>query len=244
MCIPELSWPWGFIRASHVALVVKKLPVNAGDTRDASLIPRLGRSPREGNGNPLQYSCLENLMDRGAWQATVHRVAKSQTQLTRLSTHMLGIHWDQTCMWREGGVGGAGCLNPPAALPRTGRGAWPLWGWAEKWLGCGVLCSATVASGRSWTPYNLWLLLFCTLWRGIRDSACHGAWRGRHRRAGPHWRKWGRPELTLPEERAAPNLSFRGRFLEWKKVHAGSQAALQNIGGFDKHRFSLFFKIN
>ena len=57
---------------------VKNLPPNAGDT---GLIPGLGRSPAIGNGNPLQYSCLENPMDRGAWWATVHQVAKSQTQL-------------------------------------------------------------------------------------------------------------------------------------------------------------------
>ena len=59
--------------------VVKNLPANAGDARDAGLIPRLGRSPGVGNGNPLQYSCLENPMDRGAWWATVHRITKSWT---------------------------------------------------------------------------------------------------------------------------------------------------------------------
>ena len=58
--------------------VVKNLPTNAGDTRDVSLIPGLGRSPRLGNGNHLQYSCLQNSMDRGAWRATSHGVAKSQ----------------------------------------------------------------------------------------------------------------------------------------------------------------------
>jgi len=62
-----------------VALVVKNLPANAGDARDAGSIPGSGRSPGEGNGNPLQYSCLGNPMDRGAWQATVHGVTKSQT---------------------------------------------------------------------------------------------------------------------------------------------------------------------
>ena len=55
--------------------VVKNLPANAGDIRDMGSIPGLGRSPGGGNGNPLQYSCLENPMDRGAWQATVHRVS-------------------------------------------------------------------------------------------------------------------------------------------------------------------------
>ena len=72
--------------ASQVALAVKHLPSNAGDVRDAGSIPGSVRSPGEGNGNPLQYSCLENPMDRGAWWATVRRVAKSQTQLKRLGT--------------------------------------------------------------------------------------------------------------------------------------------------------------
>ena len=64
--------------ASQVALLVKNLPANAGDARDTGLIPGSGGSPEEGNGNPLQYSCLENPLDRGAWWATVHGVAKSQ----------------------------------------------------------------------------------------------------------------------------------------------------------------------
>ena len=57
--------------------MVKNPLANAGDVRDVGLIPRSGKSPGEGNGNLLQYSCLRNPMDRGAWQATVHRVAKS-----------------------------------------------------------------------------------------------------------------------------------------------------------------------
>ena len=59
-----------------MVLVVKNLPTNAGDTRDMSLIPGLGRTPGEGNGNSLQYSCLRNLMGRGAWQATVMGVKR------------------------------------------------------------------------------------------------------------------------------------------------------------------------
>ena len=59
--------------------VVKKLPANAGDARDVGLIPGSERSPGEGNGNPLQYSCLENSMNRGAWEATVHSVPKNRT---------------------------------------------------------------------------------------------------------------------------------------------------------------------
>ena len=62
----------------------KESVCNAGDTRDKHLITGIGRSPAEGNGNPLQYSCLENSMDRGVWQATVKGVTKSRTQL---STH-------------------------------------------------------------------------------------------------------------------------------------------------------------
>ena len=76
-----------FLRVSQVALVVKNLPANAGDLRDMGSIPGLGRSPGEGHGNPLQYSCLENPMDRGAWQATVHEVTQSQTQPKRLGIH-------------------------------------------------------------------------------------------------------------------------------------------------------------
>ena len=62
-----------------MVLVVRNLPANAGDAREIDLIPGSGKTPREGNGNSLQYSCLENPTDRGAWQATVHGVAKSQT---------------------------------------------------------------------------------------------------------------------------------------------------------------------
>ena len=72
--------PLGFPGGS----VVKNPPANAGNARDLGLIPGLGRSPGEGNGYPLQYSCLETPMDRGKGQTTVHGVAKSQTQL---STH-------------------------------------------------------------------------------------------------------------------------------------------------------------
>ena len=58
---------------------IKNLPAIARDTRDVGSIPGLGRSPGEGHGNTLQYSCLENSMDRGTWRATVHRIAKSRT---------------------------------------------------------------------------------------------------------------------------------------------------------------------
>ena len=60
---------------------VKNLPVNAGDARDVGSVPGSGRSSGKGDGNPLQYSCRENPMDRGAWPARVHEVTKSQTRL-------------------------------------------------------------------------------------------------------------------------------------------------------------------
>ena len=67
--------------------VVKNLPDKEGDAGDSGLIPGLGRSPGVGNGNPLQYSCLGNPMDRGAWQATVHGVAKESDMTEQLSPH-------------------------------------------------------------------------------------------------------------------------------------------------------------
>ena len=68
--MPDPAYLFRFVfedGSSQVALVVKNLPANAGDVRDLGLIPGLGRSPGEGNGNPFQCSCLENTMDRGAW---------------------------------------------------------------------------------------------------------------------------------------------------------------------------------
>ena len=59
--------------------MVKITPANEGDIRDTGLIPELGRSPGGGHGHPLQYSCLENSMDRAAWRATVHRVTRGDT---------------------------------------------------------------------------------------------------------------------------------------------------------------------
>ena len=90
---PCHSWPWGFHEshshswASQVALVVKNPSANAGRRKRHGFNPWVGRSPGGEHGNPLQYSCLENPMDRGTWRATVHGVAKSGTQLKPLSIH-------------------------------------------------------------------------------------------------------------------------------------------------------------
>ena len=73
---------WGFPGGTGV----KNLPANTGNTGDAGLILGMGRFPRVGNGNPCQYSCLENSMDRGAWWATVHATAESDTNEHKQTT--------------------------------------------------------------------------------------------------------------------------------------------------------------
>ena len=79
---------WSHLWASQVVQLLKYPPANVADPRDTDLIPGLGRSPGGGHGNPLQYSHLENRMARGPCRATGHRIAKSQTRLKQLSTHM------------------------------------------------------------------------------------------------------------------------------------------------------------
>ena len=94
--------------ASQEVLEVKNLPASAGDVRDMGSIPGLGRSPGGGHGNPLQYSYLENPMDRGVWWATVHTATKSWTWLKRLGTHAQVsfskrkyILWNKHCLPEE-----------------------------------------------------------------------------------------------------------------------------------------------
>ena len=82
--------------------MVKNLPADAGDVKDTGSIPGLGRSPGGGHGTPLQYSCLKNPMDRGAWLATVHGFTKSQTRLKRLSTQ---VHVEVVNPIGSGGIG-------------------------------------------------------------------------------------------------------------------------------------------
>ena len=81
-CSSPLFREWGQIRFGWTSLVAQTVKASAYNAGDPGSIPGLGRSPGEGNGNPLVYSCLENPMDRGAWQAAVHGVAKSQTQVS------------------------------------------------------------------------------------------------------------------------------------------------------------------
>ena len=98
----------------QVALVLTNPLATAGEVRDMGLIPGSGRSPGEGHGNPLQYSCLENPMDRGAWQAAVHGVAQNRTQLKRLSTHQHG----GSEVAPEGGAGKGGLWGSAGGLTR------------------------------------------------------------------------------------------------------------------------------
>ena len=81
--------------------MVKNLPATARDTSDVGLMPGWGRFPGGGNENPLQYSCLKSSMERGAWQATVHGVTKSQTRLKGLSTHIHRVdsQWCQSLLY-------------------------------------------------------------------------------------------------------------------------------------------------
>ena len=80
--IIELLTTWTQLVWKEVLHMCKVLPVDVGGAREAGSVPGSGRSPGEGNGNPLQYSCLENPMDQGAWWATVHGVIKSRRPLS------------------------------------------------------------------------------------------------------------------------------------------------------------------
>ena len=90
----DLTSTYEYLWAPQVVPVVRNLPTNAGDTGST---PGSGRSPRGGHGNPLQDSCLENPMDRGAWQATVQGVAKSQTLSSHTYTHAYRYRQTHRC---------------------------------------------------------------------------------------------------------------------------------------------------
>ena len=146
-----ISW------ASQVVLVLRNPPANAGDIRDAGSIPGLGGSLGRGHGNPLQYSCLENPMDRGAWWVTVHRVAKSWTLLKWLSTqachfllHLTGpgteptslclLHWQVVSLplCQLGSLGKSTLSSKPLLTQfwpeDTWRSPWYVWLTAPVWM--------------------------------------------------------------------------------------------------------------
>ena len=171
-----------YLRAFQVALVVKNSFTNAGDAGVVGSIPRLGRSPGEGNGNPLQYSYLENSMDRGAWRATVQGVAETQT---RLSTHF--YPW-----------------NSPArrALRRPGGRRWTrrvgvLFAWSGAWstvvasqLGVKMRAKWTVRSSQSVERYrkDLWAKSADAVqWWGQLTTHYPWCWQPTLVWRGPNW---------------------------------------------------------
>ena len=97
--------------------LIKSLPANAGDTRDAGSIPEWGRSPGRRNGSPLQYSCLENSMERGAWQVTVHGEEEEKTPelpLSLSSSHPPALHTQERLC--EGTLGKQPSVHPEESL--------------------------------------------------------------------------------------------------------------------------------
>ena len=122
-----------------MALVVKNPPANAGETREEGSVPGPGRPPRGGNGNPLQYSCLENVMDRGAWWATVHSFAKSQTHWTDLArTHAALLNlFNPSASSPEVTTGCEIYGAPPSISRRQQQGIklalGSLWAWVPVW---------------------------------------------------------------------------------------------------------------
>ena len=133
----QYPWKMGFPNGS----AGKNSTCNAGATGEVGSIPGLGRPPGGGNGNPLQYSCLENPMDRGAWWATVHVVTDSWTQLTEYTQHIIERWW---CFLYEAG-------KPPIShqVVQFSPLKWLVtgWWWTKTWifvLSSSMLCSPHV----------------------------------------------------------------------------------------------------
>ena len=120
-------------RASQVALEVKNPPANAGDISDAGSIPGSGRSPGGGNGNPLQNSCLEYPMDKWAWWAAVHGVAKNQTQLKKaMAPHSSTLAWKIPWMEEPGRLQSMGSQRVKHDWA-TSLSLFTLMHWRRKW---------------------------------------------------------------------------------------------------------------
>ena len=130
--------PSVFYWATQVVLLVRKPPASAGDI-DLGLIPGLGRSPGEGNGNPLWYSCWENPMNKGTWQATVYGVAKNRTRLKQISSQaytfssqahqiVFKITDQKWAAWTPGSPGteGRACLHLQAPPDLPDSASWLL----------------------------------------------------------------------------------------------------------------------
>ena len=161
---------------SQVAPVVNYPPAKARDLRDTGSIPGLGRSTGGGHGNPLQYSCLEHLKDRGGWRATVHGVSQNPTWLKRLGKCTQIGHWEGTggllvwwCHWAKRRQKGNHCIERAGdvGIGKNKQGCLP----RQRKETMAVSCDRTLGSlrgairhqtGRKWTP-ALVLLPFATL---------------------------------------------------------------------------------
>ena len=133
-CFLKMGFPSG--------AVVKNPPANAGDARDTGSLPGLGRSPGEGNDNPLRYSCLGNPMDRGAWQATVPGVTKNQTQLNDWT------HTNRHQYWLTELLQSKGCVSTKSSQHIVG------------------------APGVSWIPFPPSFSFISNLCRGFHGDEC------------------------------------------------------------------------
>ena len=137
-------------------------PASARDVRDASLIPGSGRSPGGGHGNPLQYYCLENPMDRGAWWGTVHSVTQSQTWLKQLSMRAVNhkMHFSNYCFLR---------------IYTQEWDCWIIWGWQRlKWLDS-VTDLMNVSLSKLWETAESRSLACCSPW-GCKDDWATKQW--------------------------------------------------------------------
>ena len=152
-----------YLGASQVALVVKNPPVNAGDIRELGSIPGLGGCPGGGHGNPLQYSCLEKPMDRGAWRAPVHRGANSQTWLKWLSTvHTWLTYFIKMKKLIASQINGKFHLNQPEDDNQGNSLLEELWGqfWRGEERGSQYVCDFRIGWVQSSTHLAGRLLLF------------------------------------------------------------------------------------
>ena len=179
--MPSVLRLWFWISPDQVALVVKDLPASKGDARGMGLIPGSGRSPGEGNGNPLQYSCLENFVDRGAWWVTVNGVSKSQTQLsTHAYTLLTALH---TVFWLA--------LDPSCSQPDIFH-LWPHFTFFP-------LLECNCFTVLSWfLLYSLYLLYLCILLALL--ASCHLA-EISHSSLASKWVKVSKLCLSLSDPR-------------------------------------------
>ena len=170
--------------ASQVALVVNNPPADAGDARDSGLIPRPDRSPGVRNGNPLQFSCLENTKDREAWWATIHEVTQSQTPLSNW-THTRTLDAGKIKQGGFTGWTGAELTEPSAScLPRAlfpeSSNAWDLqklcpWAHLKVWVHTSLL--RCMLKNLSLTPnkHSEWFMSSCIERRSLPAASAETA---------------------------------------------------------------------